>query len=173
MKTKNKYTIILAMLLVFMLTLTACGSAPASAQTSETANLPMDSVTSNVTEPGIQGYASSLKKDIKGAQKEGDVGTLVMTLHANGGPYCYIEPWWVDGYRQHCTADVIVVAGEKGCTYEGSVECHKCGYHAEVEGIVEETEINTFTCECKGNNYHFGLKKIVTIVVIPLVENAS
>lgn len=138
----------------------------------ENAVVPVDSVSRNVNEAGVFSYASHTKKHYAYALREGDIGTVSVTLDSKDGNYFFSGPWWVDGYKQHITADVLMIAGKVGDVYQGVAVCHKCDVSVPIEGVIEPDgdTITTIECDCCYNNCHFGKKKILTVIIIALEE---
>lgn len=160
----NKRYVIIALLAIMMFCLTACGT-----EQVETAVTPMNSVTEQISEVGIHAYASSLKSHYKSASREGDIGSYQFTLITDSNPVFFQSPWWVDGYNEHLTADIVVIAGHTGNSYSGTIECYKCEYFEELNEVIGEvTSSHTYTCDCDGNNSHYGMEKNLTVTVIPI-----
>lgn len=174
-----KKIFVIMLLIVMMLSMTACGEAlphplddlfPYSAETTvENAVIPMNSVAQNISEAGVYAYASSLKTHYQYSSKEGDLGSYQFTLYTESSPMYFEAPWWVDGYNERITADIVIIAGQVGSIYTGTIECHKCDYYETIEEAICETTVSkTFTCNCDGNNATWGMEKNLTVTVIPL-----
>lgn len=159
-----KKNFVVTLLVILLLCLTACGTEPV-----ENAVIPMNSVTEQINEAGIHAYASSLKTHYRDSSKDGDLGSYQFTLLTESTPMFFQAPWWVDCYNERLTADIVVIAGQTGTSYTGTIECYKCGYSEDLDEVVGETTISrTFTCTCDDNNPYWGMKKKLTVTVIPL-----
>ena len=169
MNKKMKF-ICLILAISMCLTLTACGGMPLdyigeSEKTEETVKIPVDSVCNKIDEPGVYFYESSLKTErhLKAASREGDMGTIAVILSSETADFTCSTQWWTDQYEQRLGADILILAGNPGDEYRGTVSCHKCGETHEIEGVVECDTVFTLSCQCEDlNNYH-GMKKILTV----------
>lgn len=160
----RKYIILIVVLLV-TLSLTACGNA----NQTENAVTPMDSICEEVNEFGIDGYASSLKENYDNAQKNGDIGNITIALGSETTQEFYTAPWWVDEWNQEFTSDIVVIAGNVGDCYYGSIKCFKCGFSHTLDNEIGETPSTmSVQCNCDGNDCIQGMRKLLTIAVIPL-----
>lgn len=159
---KNRIWICIV-LVILAFSLTACGNKVENAVT------PMNSVTEQVSEPGIHAYASSLKTHYKNASKEGDMGSYQFTLMTDSTPAFFQAPWWVDDWKERLTADIVIIAGNTGTSYSGFIECHKCGYSEAVEGVIGDNSFSkTFACSCDGKSNRTGMEKHLTLTIIPI-----
>lgn len=162
----KKKIIVVLLLIVMVLSMTACGEDPV-----ENAVIPMDSITQNITESGIYAYASSLKsvEALKKAYDDGDIGSYTFTLLSDASPVFFNSPWWIPDDDCLFTNDTVIISGNVGDCYYGNIECFFCDYNHSVEGtITNKVTSQTFDCNCNGLFNHEGMRKIITITVIPI-----
>ena len=174
MNKKMKF-ICLILAISMCLTLTACGVMPLDYTlegegAEETVKIPVDSVCNTINEPGVYFYESSLKneKHLNEASCDGDLGTIAVIMSSETADFTCTAQWWADQYNQLLVADILILAGNPGDEYRGTVCCHKCGETHEIEGVVECDTVFMLSCQCEGNNSPNGMKKTLTVMVVAL-----
>ena len=174
MNKKMKF-ICLILAISMCLTLTACGVMPLDyilegEEAEETVKIPADSVCNTINEPGVYFYESSLKNErhLKEASRERDLGTIAMIMSSETADFTCTAQWWADQYNQNIAADILILAGNPGDEYRGTVSCHKCGETHEIEGVVECDTVFMLSCQCKFKNSCNGVKKTLTVMVVAL-----
>ena len=157
------------------LTLTACAGMPLdytweSEKTEETVKIPVDLVCNTINEPGVYFYESSLKTESRKEKvsRTGDVGTIAVILSSESANFTCSAQWWADERHQRLSADILILAGNPGDEYQGTVCCHKCGETHEIEGVVERDTVFMLSCQCKSRYNDNGMKKTLTVMVVAL-----